>query len=524
MPATDLALRHVFSGGFATDFGSLAEMEVQGSRINIPFLLRAENVYFLLNGGLRKAGGTEKYNSAAIESGEEIRGMVEYVRSGVAGTPTRKRVVHAGTKVLADNNDGTFAAIITGLEDDKVPNYTVFTDLLILASDSTVDVPRKWDQTTAAVLGGSPPNFSFSCEHVNRLWAAGDHLKPSRLYYCAQLNPEDWSSADAGFIDIAPDDGDVITGIFSFRGRLFVWKGPNFGAIHVISGRTPSDFARDTFSLDLGGSGPNTIFPMGNDLGFIATDGTIRSLASTDKFGDFEEAALSRPITTWIRENVTLTALRRAWARTDPTRGYVLFTLPVGNSSTPTYVLCMDYRFEQMRFTVWPAFRGYSVARMSDPASQNRQILYLGGTDGFLRKTQQTTEMSIDGAAYQYFVKTPFFHYNTQNRMKTLSHFGLGIQGHGNADLDFTVKLGPGSASQTVPVSPSLGAALGEFLIGTDVLAGNEYLTFWGEMDAGQFREVSYELESTEAGQDLEINAIHAVIENAQNPSYENQA
>lgn len=523
MPAPDLALRHTFEGGFATDYGSLAEIESRGAgRISIPFLLRAENVFFELNGGLRKVGGTEKYNTVTIESGEQIRGMVEYVRSGTSGAPTRKRVVHAGTKVLADNNDGTFVAIITGLENDKVPNYTVFTDVLIITSDSTVDVPRKWDQTTAAVLGGSPPNFSFAVEHVNRLWAAGDHLFPSRLYYCAQLNSEDWSGSDAGHIDIAPDDGDRITGLYSFRGTLFVFKGPNFGSVHAISGRTPSDFARDLFSDELGGSGPNTIFPMGNDLGFVANDGAIRSLGATDKFGDFEEAALSRPITTWIRENVNLEALKRAWARTDPTRGYVLFTLPVGNSEEPNFTLCMDYRFDIMRFTTWDAFGAYSVARMSDPDSANRQILYLGGGDGFLRKTQQTVEMAIDDGAYRYFVKTPFFHYNTANRLKTISHFGLGIQGHGSATVNFSVRLGPGAASQTVSVIPRFGAVLGEFILGTDALSGNEYLTHWGEIDAGQFREVSYELDSNALGQDIEVNAIHAVIETAQNPSYEN--
>ena len=523
MAAPDLALRHTFEGGFATDFGSLAEMEARGSRIAIPFLLRAENVFFELNGGIRKVGGTSKYNSAAIESGQEIRGMIEYVRSGTSGSPTRKRVVHAGTKVLADANDGTFAAIKTGLEDDKVPNYVVFTDLLIWTSDSNTDVPQKWDQTTVANLGGSPPNFAFAVEHVNRLWAAGDVAFPSRLYYCAQLNAEDWSSADAGHIDIAPDDGDVITGIWPHRGVLFVWKGPNFGSIHVISGRTPSDFARDLFSGDVGGAGPNTIFPFGNDVGFVALDGSIRSIEATQKFGDFEEAALSRPITTWIRDHVNTAALRRSWARTDPTRGYVLFTLPIDSASAPNFTLCMDYRFDEgMRFTTWNAFAAYSVARMSDAAAHNRPILFLGGSDGFIRKTQQTLSMSIDGSAYQYFVKTPFFHYNSQNRMKTLSHFGLGIQGHGAATVNFTVRLGPGAASQTQTVTPSLGALLGSFIIGTDVLAGNEYLTYWGEIDAGQFREVSYEIDGNAAGQDLEVNAIHAVIETAQNPSYEN--
>jgi len=533
MPAPDQPLCHVFAGGFASDFGSIAYLAMRDGLFQIPFLTRAENCFFELNGSLRKVGGTSKYNETELESGEEIRGMFEYVRSGTSGSPTRRRVVHAGTKVLSDGNDGNFTDLITGLENDTVPNYTVFTDVLIIASDSTVDVPRKWDQTTVSLLGGSPPNFSFSCAHVNRLWAAGDHTHPSRLYYSAQLNPEDWSSSDAGHIDVEPDDGDRITGIFAHRGVLFVFKGPNFGAIHVITGSTPSDFARRLFSSELGGAGPNTITSFGNDVAFVALDGSIRSLAATDKFGDFEEAALSRGITTWIRSNVKVAGLKRAWARVDPTRGYVLFTLPVESASRPDFVLCMDYRFStadfgygRMRFTTWPAFTAYSVARMSDPSDSDRQILYLGGHDGFLRKTQQADRM-IDGDSYDYRIKTPFFHYGTQNRKKTISHFGLGIQSHGAATVDFSIRGGP-NVGATIEVEAIVGSTLGigsplPFVLGTSTLGGGDYFTFWGEVhDAGQFREVSYELDAGEENEDVEINSIHVVIETNTNPDYVN--
>lgn len=523
MSAPDFDLRHRFAGGMSTDSGSVADIAMNGGRADIPYLLVADNCFFEWNGALRKAGGTSKWNSVAIESGEEIRGMFEYVRAGTAGSPSRKRVVHAGTKVLADNNDGTFAAIKTGLEDNKVPNYTTFTDLLIWASDSNTDVPQKWDQTTVANLGGSPPNFSFSCEHVNRLWASGAAAAPSRLYYSAQLNPEDWSSADAGFIDIAPDDGDQITGLYSHRGVLFIFKGPNFGSIHVITGRTPSDFARDLFSGEVGGVGPNTIFTFGNDLGFLALDGQIRSLAATEKYGNFEEASLSRPIAVWMRDHMTSTALKLAWARTDPTRGYVLFTVPTYGATKPNYVLCMDYRFGEMRFTTWSSFGAYSVARMSDPLGNNRPILYLGGNDGFIRKTQQSTRQ-IDGTTYRFFIQTPYFHYNTQNRLKTISHFGLGLQVRGAATVELSFRTETLS-TYAIDVTPQFGFTLGTgstnpFILGTSTLSATQYVTHWGEVDAGQFREVSYELSNLD--DDIEIHTLHIVFESEQNPSYEN--
>lgn len=517
MPATDVALRHQWGGGIATDLGELADLGASGTHASVPYLIEADNAFFELNGSIRKAGGTSKYNSTTIESGEDIRGMFEYVRQGTAGSPARRRVVHAGTKVLADNNDGTFAAIKTGLEDDKVPNYTTFTDLLIWTTNSNTDVPQKWDQTTVSNLGGSPPNFAFSVEHVNRLWASGAAAAPSRLYYSAQLNAEDWSSADAGHIDVAPDDGDVITGLYAHRGVLFVFKGPNFGSIHIITGRTPSDFARDIFSGEVGGVGPNTIFTFGNDVGFLALDGSVRSLAATQKYGDFEEANLSRSIAVWLKDHMNSSALGLGWARTDPTRGYVLFTLPVYSATKPNYVLCMDYRFGEMRWTTWSSFGAYSVARMSDATGNNRPILYLGGNDGFIRKTQQVTR-TIDNASYRFFLRTPTFDYNTPHRMKTLSHVGLGFKVRGSSDVELTIRGENGS--QAITFDAMNGTRLDvEFILDVSTLSGTTYVTEWEEADLGQFRTVSYELENLEG--DVEVQYLYGVFENAQDPSYE---
>jgi hypothetical protein len=264
MPAAaDQAIAHFFTGGFATDYGGMAEIELEGNRIKIPFLTRCENFHFELNGSIHKIGGTSKYNSVTIESGEEIRGMFEYVRHGTLGTLARRRIVHAGTKILKDDNDGTFTSIFTGLENDTVPNYVVCEDSLIISSSSTVDVPKKWDQTTAADLGGSPPNFSFSVVHAGRLWAAGNAALPSRLYYSSLQNFEEWNSAgDSGVINIDPNDGDSITGIYPFRGALIVFKGGAEGSIHIISGRTPATFARDQLSRGVGCAWQNTIFPL----------------------------------------------------------------------------------------------------------------------------------------------------------------------------------------------------------------------------------------------------------------------
>lgn len=528
MASREVALRHVFNGGWATDFGVQAEVSGDGGLVQIPWLLRAENVFYTLKGNPRKVGGTTKYNSTAIESGEEIRGMFEYVRVGTAGSSTRKRVVHAGTKILADDNDGTFASLFTGLEDGKTPNYNTFADLLIMASDSTVDVPKSWDQTTAQNLAGSPPNFAFSVTHVNRVWASGNAALPSRVYYSATGDPEDWSGADTGSIDVDPDDGDIVTGLYPFRGVLLVFKGPNRGSIHIISGRTTSTFVRDLLVPGVGAAWQNLIFPFGNDVGFMSPDGLVRSVRATEKFGDFEQAQLSLPIQSWLRENVNTQALRTGWAATDHSQGYVIFTLPLDGSSVPNRTIMMDFRFDPPRWADWDDFAAYSVSYMSNPTSRDRPILYFGGTDGFLRKAQQPV-LSIDEATgIGAYVRTPFLNYGAPHRLKTIQHLGIGAQVRVMSTLHVELRKGDATATEIDFDLSSGGFVLGdadenEFTLDTSTLADDQYKTTWADAtESGQFREISYELSNEDAGEDLDVDAIHIILEASTTPSYEN--
>ena len=526
--------RHLFAGGLATDFGSHADVTVEADgRVRIPFLLRAENVRYTLNGGVAKRGGTTKYNSSAIESGEEIRGMFEYVRIGTGGTTTRKMVVHAGTKILKDDNDGTFASIATGLEDDKVPNYNVFEDQLIIASDSTVDVPKTWDQTTFANLGGSPPNFSFSVNHANRVWAAGDAAAPSRLYYSSLLEAAEWNGAgNSGSIDIDPSDGDIITGIYPFRNELIVFKGPNFGSIHRISGLTPSTFARDVLIRGIGAVWQNSIFMFGSDLGFVWSDGTVRTLLASERFGDFEMGTLSRPINRLILERVNTAHLRKAWAAQDTLRGEVYFTLPFDASTKPNLTLAMDYRFLQSepfpRWSVLTAFGGWSVIERSNPSNSNRHEVYIGGNDGFIRRLNGSN-YNIDGGstAISAYVRLPFIHYGLPSKMKTLHTVGLGLSPKGSYSSTFAWRR-DSAAEQTTTISQHGDDVLGPgsvdvFTLDSSDLSDDAYRTRWSEpVSAGQFRDISYEFRDTTVDQALECHSVVAVVESSVVESFEN--
>lgn len=509
-------LRHYFGGGWATDFGPTADVSPDASgKVVIPWLVDAQDVIYELDGGPRLIGGASKVNASAVASGAVVTGLFDYWRQGTSFSPTRRRVLHAGTVALADTDDGTFSTTIgSGLEADKVPSYCTFDDLLIFCSDSTVDVPRSWDQTTAQSLAGSPPNFSFCVAHKNRAWAAGNAAAPSRLYYSANTDPEDWTGPGSGSIDIDPNDGDIITGIASHKGEIIVFKGPNKGSIHRITGSAPTGsdaFSKLNLAKGIGAAWHNSIFPFGNDLGFVSPYGSVHSLSATAAYGDFLEASLSRPINGWIRDHLNFNRIRNIWAATAPLEGRTYITISIDSSSTNNVVLVMDFRNPQdIRWSRVPAYKQGSLAMFVD-TNGIRRVLG-GGNDGFVRRLN-ISDRSIDSAtALSYLVTTPYLNYGNPFLMKTLEGAAVGIQPKG----DFTTTFGwtrAGATRQTQTFSQSGGGILGSFELDSDVLGGSSFLDkFIATEEGGEFRSIQYDIRQGAVNEDIEVHNFSAVV------------
>jgi len=519
MPTRDVHVTHLFNGGWATAFGPNATGTVIGEDgiVRIPFLLEAENVLFELDGGPRKCPGTTKVNSVALESGSVIKGMVDYWRQGTADAPVQRRVVHVGTKVYADSmSDGNFSEIKSGLVAGAVPSYSLFDDFLIISSDASGDVPASWDQTTYQDLAGSPPNFAFSVKHKNFVFAAGINATPSRLHFSAQLNPEDWTGASSGSIDIDPDDGDRITGLISHKNELWVFKGPYKGSIHRITGTSSADFARTTFIEGVGAVWHNTIFRFGDDVGFLWSDGSLRSLSVTSAFGDFREAALSSPIQGYLDEHLNFSRLRHAWASTDSTGRRTFISVPIDSATENSTVLALDFRFNPPRWSQMPAYDAGSVSLMLDSTDNDRQSNYFGGTDGFIRKFGSTVR-SVDGTtSISYVVTTPFLDYGTPELMKTIAGVGLGVQPRNNGNMTFGWQR-DGNSQQTVSVAQGGEAVLGGvtgFTLDTDALAGKRFLSRWSPLgeEGGEFRAIQYQLTNSVNLEDVEWHNLSTFI------------
>jgi hypothetical protein len=516
-------VKHTFGGGWATDFGPSAIVPIeQNGHATVPFLTTAENCIYELDGGPHKMPGSTKNFAAALESGADITGIYDAWFSGVAGTPTQRRIMHVGTKIKRDAADNTFVDLFTGMTSGAVPCYSMFEDILIMSNTS--DVPKSWDLTTAQNLAGTPPSFAFSVAHKNKVFASGAVAQPSRLYYCVDFNPEDWAGAGSGFIDIDPDDGDIITGIASYNDDLWVFKGPNKGSIHRITGSAPTGgdaYARRTFSRGIPCGSHNSIVPFANDLAFMCSDGTVRTLSAVDQYGDFTEAAASRPINKWLREHVTKSSIRKVQGCDWDDYGLVIYAIPIDGGTVNTCLIAMDYRFQPARWMKWPAMsQTISICMALDLTTKAHQIL-LGGTDGFLRTLGSSIRTIDDSTAIPFNVATPFMDYDVPERTKTIGGGSVTVVPVTDGSLTYGWSR-DGQTNQTKALEISgAGAVLGSFILGTDSLAIERYLEVFfrpdkgddaGDDEGGEFRSIRYTFTNGSAGMDIEMHTFSSWI------------
>jgi len=494
--------------------------------VRIPYLTRAENIVYELDGGPRKAPGTARVNSAALESGARIAGMYDAWFQGSVGAPVQHRVIAIGTKIKADDADGVFADIITGLSAGQTPSFAMLEDTLVIGL-SDGGALQYYDGTTAGSLPGSPPNGSICCAHANRMWVAGNPTAPSALYYSPLLDPQNTTGEGWGRINVDPNDGDKITAIASYKGELIVFKGPYRGSIHRISGTAPTGadaYRRTRWIERIGAAGQGSVFPFNDDLGFVAFDGSVHSLKATSAYGDFNEVALSRAIQTFLRR-ANFTRLSHVSVASGVDVGYVLMSLPIDGSTTNNAVLGMDYRFadqagQGMRWFYWPAFEDLCECIVDgiDPSDSNKRIYFAGGSDGYVRRLLQEAR-SIDGSGnIAMRVATPFFDYGDAFSMKTLGEGYLQFSPKNNGVIDFLVRR-DSQAPQTFEISQAAGDPLGtvsgtNFTLNTSALAESNVIERFFEADqVGEFRQVQYEIQNEEPGEDVETRGFGVTVE-----------
>jgi hypothetical protein len=483
--------------GFATD---LPPQERQ-----ITHLRLAENVIYDVSGVARKLGGAAAINSVAISGSPDVTGMFDYWLGGTSGEFTQKFVVMTSDgKIYKEDMDGTFDDI-TGtatLTANAIPVFTQAMDLLTIFTDAN-DTPLKWNQTgNVAALGGTPPVGRGMVFHVNRGWIWGTKANPSRISYSAITDVETWSGGDSGSIDIDPEDGDWIIGAASYKQVLLVFKGPNKGSIHQITGTAPANFARNKLVTGIPLQTHNSIVSVGDDIWFMSDRG-IHSVAATERFGNFTGADLTRFNRTFFRDSINRKRLQLAWGVNYAHRSTVVWTLTKKGSGTNDLMFGLSYvrnAEEGLKALVWNR-QAQSAAIRINPVTKVRELV-TGRTGSVLR--QDLPDKNIEtSTAYTLRQVTPHLEIGTADatgrprpdQPVTLNRLFLRSRptGDWNVSIDLT-RDNAQTETYTFNQAKS-GFTLGTSLLGTGKLGGgHEQIVYSTPSVSGEARTVRLDI------------------------------
>lgn len=537
MPTRVFSRRIRFTGiGIATDLAP----EVR----ELTHFTQANNVIFQVSGSVRKVGGSQRLNGTGIAGAPDVVGMFDFWRSGTSGTSTQQFVMVDSTGKIYRT---TFALPLdisgsVALTAGARPVFAQFRDLLTIWS-SADEAPRKWNQTgNAALLAGNPPAGHVATVHKGRLWAANTNANPSRLTFSALDTAETWTGTDTGSIDVDPEDGDRIVGLASHKGQLLIFKGPNKGSIHQLSGSAPTGndaFSRQPLLKGIALQTHNSIVEVGDDLWFMSDRG-IHSLSATQRFGNFAQADLSRYLKIGFAEGINRSLLDQVWGVHYAHKSCVIWTIAPSGVAENTVAVVFSYirqEEEGLKVSIWNR-SCISAAIFIDPTTKVRQVAF-GTTDGFAERQDIPRRGLASAATGGFILNTDVlgtgrlgdaFASNTAYNMRILTPqitiTDIDAQGQPRADQPVTLqrmylKSEPlGDYNVTIDVSRdglapetylfnqgSGGFVLDTAVLNVNQLGGGILQTISAEM-LGEARSISLDINQGGAGEDAHLYEI----------------
>lgn len=209
-----------------------------------------------------------------------------------------------GTKLEIISTAGTGLTDKTGaltFPNNTFWQWVTFGGLAVGVNGATSGTnPVKVDATpTAAALGGSPPRGKYIAVWNSRVWIASASAL-SRIHGSALGNPEDWTTTGASGkidIDIDTNDGDQITGLFSTRDALYIFKRKSIHRLVAFADPNTdvNNIRREVVTKDVGCVSAYSIQQIPNDVVFLSEQG-IASLSLVQNAEDFRTAFYSRNI------------------------------------------------------------------------------------------------------------------------------------------------------------------------------------------------------------------------------------
>lgn len=475
------------------------------SQLTAGDLISALNLTYA-EGTLQKEGGAEKYNATAITDGPAVLGGWDWNHSG--GAQRMVVFTDAGT-LLKDSGDGSFGTTLASglnvVDASGDPVVPIFAEggkeaaanarkLFVFTGRNAVQVLAADGATTSAITtppadwtGQNQPRFGLI--HESRLWGGGNVNDPHRLYYSLTTSHEDFTSSGSGSIAVFPGEGEGLVNAFSFRGGIIAFKYP-VGIYFVdTSDPTVANWKVTKIADKLGAAWIGCATVAEDEIIYVDQAGEFRLLTTTANFGDFGTESLSdvANMGTFARDNLNRSQMRKWRLVYYPAKRELHLACTGTGATTNNGRLVIDLnRRDRPRFRY--SDRDAPVSLWIRQVSGVPQLTS-GDDAGFVHKLDQEGR-SNDGVGYRGEFQTAHFDFSELDSKfgtitKRAKYIELVVQPKGNWNLSVDY-IWDGETSGTLQFNMGTsGAALGSFILGTDMLAQEAVLNrkkiFYGE-------------------------------------------
>lgn len=379
----------------------------------------------------------------------------------------------------------------------------VFNEALIIAQTGLGNTPIKYNPVSDADwtnLGGTPPDFSICALFLNRVWT-NDKANPDRLHYSATGNAEKWQgSDDSGALDVRPGDGDSvgITGIYAFKGRIFVAKK---NRMYQVVGDSPENFQVLDVSNGLGAEAQlSGVAVDQDDFMFVSSKG-VHSLATTASYSDFSATYLSAKIQPTFNSFISS---RLGYTQAVYMQNLSSIALSVSENDGNFADTIWFYNIQQKEWFSWPNMDAQALANV---LLSSTPTLMFGTSDSRLVNTQNGEYTDYGVTAIRYRVKTGTIYPDSSPlSLKAFKRMTLFYRPVGSFSAEVKFKVDEGSEQSLNFTQVSNGDLLGStFILGTSLLGkGGTFLPFTHPVD-GYGHGCTIEIVQTGVDQQLAI-------------------